>query len=167
MKALLLVVLVVLSLFANAPAMADTAGYPTEDNPTFLFDYPSDWELKRGEDDTDFLTLSGPSGVLVQLRAIADNQAERSEAAASTVSYLKENYSELELTGEAEFRSPGLAGSMIAGSGLDSDKVPVVFAAFFLPLPSGDFVYASLIASRDDKVGKDAAGALMDSIRAP
>jgi hypothetical protein len=167
MKTLLRLVVVVSSLFAIAPAMADTAGYPTEDNPTFLFDYPSDWELERGEDDTDFFTLSGPTGVLVQLRHIADNQAERSEAAASTVSYFKENYSELELTGEAEFGSPGMAGSMIVGSGLDSDKVPVAFAAFFLPLPSGDFVYASVIASRDDKVGKDAAGALMNSIRAP
>lgn len=167
MKALLRVVSVVLSLFVIAPVMADTAGYPTEDNPTFLFDYPGDWELKRGQDDTDFLTLSGPAGVLVQLRSIPDNQSERREAAASTVSYLKENYSELELVGEAEFGSPGPAGSMIVGSGLDSDKVPVVVAAYFLPLPSGDLVYMSLVASRDDKVGKDAAGALMNSIRAP
>ena len=41
------------------------------------------------------------------------------------------------------------------------------FAAYFLPLPSGDLAYMSMVANMDDKTGKDAAGAVMQSIRAP
>ncbi len=167
MNALLRVACVVLSLTAAAPAVAETAGYPTDKNPKFMFDYPGDWELKRGEDDGDFLTLNGPAGVLVQLRFVPANQSERTEAAASTVTYLKGNYTEVSLVGESEFGSPGPAGSMLVGSGLDSERVPVVFAAYLLPLPSGDSAYMSLVANTDDKTGKDAAGAVMQSIRAP
>ncbi len=156
----------VISLTLTNPAVAETLGYPNKEKPSFLLDYPEEWAMVPGENPGDYVSLASPSGVSLQLRTVDGSESVMDQVIAENVQFLQDNFTKVEL-GEAKDinTEDGLTGSLLQGTGVDSDKKAVNFSIFFVTLPDGKVADIWYSAFKGDAEGSKAAAAVLDSFR--
>lgn len=166
MKALLFAASVcAMSFFAATPATAETLGYPGMENASFIIDYPDDWEMAPGESLGDYVSLTSPSGVTLQLRTVPATETAIDEAVAENVKFLEETFTNVQLGDAEEVESGGLSGSLVLGSGIDAEKQAILFAMYFIALPDGKMAEIWYAAFKGDTKGTAAASAILNSFR--
>ena len=156
------------SLTLTNPAAAETLGYPNVEKASFLLDYPDDWAMVPGDNAGDYVSLASPSGVSLQLRTVAGSESAMDQVVAENVQFLSDNFTQVEL-GDAQDidTEAGLTGSLLQGTGVDSDKKAVNFSIFFVTLPDGKIADIWYSAYKGDVEGSKAAAAVLDSFRTP
>jgi hypothetical protein len=161
------VLLLCASLFATSPLTAETLAYPGPDNASFLIDHPADWEVEPGEEVGDYVTLTGPTGAVVQLRTMPGDEEAVKQAVQDSMAFIEENFSNVKMGEQRSFEHLGMKTWMVGGKGDDADGEAVVFLMYLFALPDGniaDIWYSVQVA---DKEGMDEATQVLGSFRAP
>ena len=160
--------LFVISLTFTNPADAETLGYPNMEKASFLLDYPDDWAMVPGDNAGDYVSLASPSGVSLQLRTVAGTESVMDQVIAENVQFLADNFTNVEIGDAKDIDTDGgLTGSLVQGTGVDSDKKAVNFSIFFVTLPDGKIADIWYSAFKGDIEGSKAAAAILDSFRTP
>jgi len=168
MKSLLLAsMLFAAGLFAAGPVAAKTLAYPGPDNASFLVDHPGNWEVTPGEEVGDYVTLTGPTGVNVQLRTIPGTESAMQEAIEANAEFLDETFSEVKLNEPENLEHRGLTTLAVSGGGIDGDGNAVGFVMYYIALEDGNIGEIWFSVMGDDKPGFDAAMKVLDSFRVP
>lgn len=155
-----------LALLAGS-ARAELMAYPTSAKPSFLIDMPKNWELTQGEEEGDYVDVTGPTGVVLSFRTIPGSEKAMNGAIKESIEWLNENYSNVELDDPEDSEQNGLSGFYATGSGADEDGNAVVFGMAWYALPNGKIGEIWFAADPGDKAGITAAGKILDSFRAP
>jgi len=111
---------------AVAQAETKTLHYPTQDASMFSIDAPADWKVSEIEEVGDFGSLESENGSILQFRAIEceneeDAKAEIDSISESTVKFLEENYTDIELGDVAESEMQGAAAFEVSGTAKDKE----------------------------------------------
>lgn len=168
MKSLLLVpLLFAASLFAAGPIEAKTLAYPGPDNASFLIDHPADWEVEPGAEVGDYVTLTGPTGVNLQLRTIPGSETAMDDALAESFKFLEETFSNVEMKDPETLDHRGLTTMAVAGKGVDGEGQETGFVMWYVALNDGNIAEIWFSVFRDDKPGFEAAMQVLNSLRTP
>ncbi len=168
MKSLLVAAsLLCCSLTFSGSAQAETLAYPSTDKASFIVDYPDDWEMVPGENVGDYVSLTSPSGVSLQLRTIPGTEKAIDETVAENVKFLEETFTNVELGDAQDIEAGNLSGSLLKGSGTDSEKQAINFAIFLVALPDGTMADIWYAAFKGDNKGGQEAAAILNSFRTP
>ena len=161
---LLAACLFAISAFAPAPTRADTLAYPSPDAASFAVDYPSNWEMEPAAEVGDFVTLTGPTGVVVQIRTVPGTEAALGEAIEAGAEHLGEAFSDVVLD-EPQAIEGEHPGSLVVGHGVNEDGAKVAFAMFYVAIPDGNIAEIWYAVEQGDEAGGKAAEAVLDSFR--
>lgn len=168
MKALVFAsTLLAFSLTASTPVAAGTLSYPSADKASFVIDYPDTWEMEPGENVGDYVSLSSPSGVTLQLRTLPGTDDAMDELTSESLKFFGETFTKLEFSDPQELEVRGLKGTLLKGSGVDTEKQEVNFAMLLVALPDGNLADIWYAAFKGDAEGSKEAAAIMDSFRTP
>jgi hypothetical protein len=107
--------------FLATQARAGTLAYPTADKPSFLIDLPDDWKLTPGENEGDYIDVTGPTGAVISFRTIPGSDKAMQNAIAESDAFLKENYDNVKVNDAKEDEQRGLKGFFADGSGVEKD----------------------------------------------
>lgn len=154
-------------LLAAGAASAETVGYPSADKPSFLVDYPANWEMTPGEGEGDYVTLMSPEGTTLMMRTIPGTKESMEQAVKDNYEYLGENYTDLQLSDPTDSQHRGLTGFYATGAGKDSDGTKTLFGMAWYALNDKEIGEIWFAAAEGDKAGIDAAGKVLESFRAP
>lgn len=154
-------------LFGATSAIADTTVYPSAEHPSFLVDHPANWTLEPGEEVGDYMTLTGPTGVVVQFRTIPGSASAIDDALEETREYLESTFTDVELGDAETTKHRGLDLTMVSGAGLDEDGQAIGFTIAFLFLKDGNIAELWFAVADGDDQGAAAAEQVLDSFRAP
>jgi hypothetical protein len=157
---------VVLSL-GGLQAQAKSLAYPGPDNASFLIDHPADWTVEPGEEVGDYVTLTGPTGVVLQLRTIPGDESAIEEALEDNRKFISETFSNVKIGDAEELKQGKLSGFYASGAGLDEDKAAIGFSMAFFALDDGNIAEIWFSVHADDQAGADAAGKVLNSLRTP
>lgn len=146
---------------------AATLAYPSSANASFLIDYPQDWEVEPGDDVGDYVTLNGPTGVVVQLRTIPGDESALEDAIEDTVEHIRKSYTQVQLGDSAEVEHRGMSGFYLSGGGVDADAGPVGFGMSFYALDDGNIAEIWFVILAGDDAGAQQASQVIDSLRTP
>lgn len=166
-SSLLMSLLFAASLFAVSPLAAKTLAYPGPDNASFLVDHPANWDVEPGAEVGDYVTLTGPSGVNVQLRTIPGNESAMEDALAASFEFLQETFSDVEMQDPQTLEHRGLTTMAVSGAGVDSDGEAVGFVMYYIALNDGNIAEIWFSVMNGDESGFDAAMKVLDSFRTP
>jgi hypothetical protein len=155
------------SLFASGSVAAATLAYPGPDNASFLIDHPADWAIEPGDEVGDYVTLAGPSGVVVQIRTIPGDESAIDDAIKDTVAYIKETFTDVTLGESEKIEHAGMTGFYASGAGVDSEKSAIGFSMAFFALNDGNIAEVWFAVDASDDAGAAAAGKVLDSLRTP
>lgn len=167
MKSASWILLLCACLFAASPLLAKTLAYPGPNNASFVIDHPADWEVEPGEEVGDYVTLTGPTGAVVQLRTMPGDEAAVKQAVQDSVDFIEESFSEVKMGEPETLEHRGMKTWMVGGKGKDEDGEPVVFLMYLIALSDGniaDIWYSVQVA---DQKGMDAAAKVLGSFREP
>lgn len=153
-------------LLVGSSAGAATLAYPSSDSPSFIIDHPSNWEMEPGENVGDYVTLTSPTGAVLQLRTIPGTEKAMNDAVQENVDYLGETFSNVEM-GEPQELKGKLEGSVITGGGKDADDQDVGFAIYFIGLPDGRIAEIWYAVVKGDQASHKAAVEILNSFRTP
>ena len=153
-------------LFAH-PVLAETMAYPSADNASFLIDHPSNWEMEPGENVGDYVTLTGPTGVVVQFRTIPGSESAIADAIEESRKYLQETFDDVSLEEPESSQHRGMEMLSVVGAGVDKDGQAVGFSMAFFALDDGNIAELWFAVVAGDDAGADAAGKVLDSFRTP
>lgn len=168
MKSLLLIpLLFAASLFAVGPIEAKTLAYPGPDNASFIIDHPADWDIEAGAEVGDYVTLTGPTGVNLQLRTIPGDQSAMDDALAESFKFLEETFTNVEMKDPETLEHRGLTTMAVAGKGVDGEGQETGFVMWYIALNDGNIAEIWFSVFRDDKPGFDAAMKVLNSFRTP
>jgi hypothetical protein len=111
---------------ASARAESKTLHYPEQDKSMFTIATPDDWKVTEIEEVGDFGSLESENGSILQFRAIEceneeDAKAEIDSISESTVKFLEENYTDIELGDVAESEMQGAAAFEVSGTAKDKE----------------------------------------------
>lgn len=167
MKSVTWVLLLSAVLFAASPLTAKTLAYPSADNASFVIDHPADWEVEPGEEVGDYVTLTGPTGAVVQLRTMPGDQEAVKQAIQDSVDFIEETFSQVKMGEPEALEHRGMKTWMVGGTGKDEDGEQVVFLMYLFALSDGNIadIWYSVLAA--DKEGMDAAAQVLGSFREP
>lgn len=166
MKSLFLAPLVLaVSLFAATPAIAATLAYPGPDNASFMIDHPKDWEVVPGEEVGDYVTLNGPTGVVLQLRTIPGTDSAMEDAITASAEYLNDTFKDVKLDEPKQIDEKGLTALLVTGGGTDTEDQEVGFAMYYIALNDGNIAEIWYAVIKGDKEGHDAAVKILNSFR--
>lgn len=154
-------------LLVAVPVVAATLAYPGPDNASFLLDHPATWEVAPGEEVGDYVTLTGPTGVNLQLRTIPGTESAMGDAIADNATFLEETFSEVKLNDPQTIEHRGLTTMVVSGAGADSDGEVVAFVMYYIALNDGNIAEIWFSVMKDDKAGLAAAMKVLDSFRTP
>lgn len=157
----------VAGLFGAQSVMADTTVYPSAEHPSFLVDHPSNWTLEPGEEVGDYMTLTGPTGVVVQFRTIPGSESAIDDALEDTRAYLESTFTDVVLGDSETTKHRGLDLFMVSGAGLDDEGAAVGFTIAFLALKDGHIAELWFAVTDGDDEGAAAAEQVLNSFRAP
>jgi len=123
----------------TAGAQTQTLHYPTEDESMFTIKAPGDWEVTGIDEVGDFGSLESENGSILQFRALEceneeDLKAEIDTISESTVEFLQENYTDIELGDVQEIQIDGMPAFQLAGDGKDKDGDDVKFVSAIIIL---------------------------------
>jgi len=149
-------------------AFARTLGYPSTEHASFLIDVPQDWEITPAENEGDYVTVTGPTGVVISLRTIAGSADDLKAAIDESSTFLKENYENVQITPPQASTQKGLKGFLQTGSGKDKQGGHEVgFAMAWYDLKDGKIGEVWYVVTKGDDPGRAAAGEVLGSFRAP
>jgi hypothetical protein len=148
-------------------ADAETYAYPGSKSPRFLIDRPSDWQVEPATEDGDYATLSGPTGVQIQVRTLEGSETAVGEAAQDAVGFLKEHFSKPEIVDTATLEHRGMSMSITEAKGIDAEGHPQRIQMYFAQLDPDTLVEIWYAVRLDDRDGQRAAGEVIDSFRRP
>jgi hypothetical protein len=154
----------------NFAAGTTTLYYPQQPGAMFSIEAPSNWTVGKIDQVGDFGSLESPNGAVLQFRA----QNYDTEAAASqeiesivdsTMTFLQDNYTEINLDDPVDVNAGGQPGTELAGTGKDKDGNPVKFLSAIIVL--GPQSLAEIWAAVDPEGNSDleAATAVLDSFK--
>jgi hypothetical protein len=167
MKSALCVLLLSAGLFAAGPAVSATLAYPSADNASFLVDHPDDWTAEPGAEVGDYLSLFGPTGVVVQLRTIEGDEESAKQAALDSIEYIKDTYKSVKMQEPTTLEHRGLTVMQLAGSGVNDEGNPVGFLTYLVALDDGHIAEIWYVVDLADEEGQQAAIKVLDSFRTP
>lgn len=159
--------LLLASLTVSAPLLADTTmAYPSADNASFLIDYPDHWTMEPGESVGDYSTLTGPNGTTLWFRTVDGNKEALQQAMVDTGEWLKEHYTDIEVSDPTPAAQHGLSGFQATAAGTDEDGNRVGFALAWMDLKDGNIGEIAFATFGDEAEVKQ-AGAILNSFRSP
>ena len=166
MKSLFLApLLLAVSLFAATPVIAKAVAYPGPDNARFMIDHPGNWEVVPGEEVGDYVTLNGPTGVVLQLRTIPGTDTAMEDAITASAEYLNETFQNVKLDEPKQIDEKGLTALLVTGAGVDNEDQEVGFAMYYIALNDGNIAEIWYAVIKGDKEGHDAAVKILNSFR--
>jgi hypothetical protein len=157
--------LVATTLFTTGAAKAETIAYPTAEEPSFVLDYPANWEVTHGEEVGDYFGLTGPTGAELWLRTIPGTADDLTTAIGEMAEYLGETYSDVEL-GDPVENDGVIEGFSTTGSG-NSEDGPVGFFVGWYLLGDGNLAEIWYVAEEGDQAGAGQAQTILRSFRIP
>lgn len=154
-------------LLTAGAAGAETVAYPSPEKPSFLVDYPANWEMTPGEGEGDYVTLMSPEGATLMMRTIPGTKESMEQAVKDSYEYLGENYTDLQLSDAADSNHRGLTGFYATGAGKDEEGTQMRFGMAWYALNDKEIGEIWFAAAESDKAGIAAAGKVLESFRAP
>jgi hypothetical protein len=151
----------------SVSADAETYAYFEAKSPRFLIDRPADWQLEPATEDGAYVTLSGPTGVQIQLRTLEGSKTAVDEAAQDAIGFLKEHFSKPEIVDTASLEHRGMSMSITEAKGIDAEGHPKRIQMYFAQLDPDTLVEIWYAVRVDDRDGQLAAGEVIDSFRRP
>jgi len=153
---------VALSALALDPAAAQQRiAYPTADEPIFTITIPDEWELTQAEDLEDYFIVEGPTGALLFFRAIPSTIEESVQ---ESITYLGENFEQLELSEPQEIEMGEFAALVANGTGTDPEEdLACKFGMAWIAYPDGTVAEIWFETLADDAEGSAEAKAILDS----
>ena len=158
-----------LAFCALAPARADASTYAYADatSPRFLLDSPVDWQAEPAKEDGDYVTLSDPTGVQIQMRTLAGTKESVDRAAQDAIGFLKVHFAQPEIVDAAVMEHRGMSVSVTEAKGIDAEGHPKRIQMYFAHLDPETLVEIWFAVRVDDRDGQLAAGEVIDSFRKP
>ena len=123
----------------NFAAGTTTLYYPQQPGAMFSIEAPSNWTVGKIDQVGDFGSLESPNGAILQFRAqnydTEDAASKEIESIVdSTMTFLQDNYTEINLDDPVEVTAGGQPGTELAGTGKDKDGNPVKFLSAIIVL---------------------------------
>lgn len=167
MKSATWVLLLCVSLFAASPLTAKTLAYPGPENASFVIDHPADWEVEPGEEVGDYVTLTGPTGAVVQLRTMPGDEEAVKQAVQDSMAFIEETFSDVQMRDPKSVEHRGMKTWMVGGTGKDADGEPVAFLMYLFALADGNIADIWYSVQLADQEGQAAAAEILESFRTP
>ncbi len=164
-KRLSIAALLAAGLLAAPFISAETLAYPSTDDASFLIDYPPTWEMTPGETTGDYTTLLGTAGTTLMFRTVPGEDAK--EAVESSIEYVFENYTEVNLSEPKESNHRGLTGLMLGGTANDKEMGKMKIGMAFYKLDESTMGEIWFAAPQDDQEGIAEAVEVLNSFRPP
>lgn len=166
----LLTLLILCTALAMQPSWArglTQVYYPTQDQAQFTVAIPSDWELTpQGEEGAeDYFEIEGPNGLELSFRVVPGANIDK--AVKDHIEYLRENFTEIELGDSKETKINGMDAIILPAKGLDEDEVARDLGAGWFQLRGGAVGELWYNVEVSDSAGKNAATAVLNSLRIP
>ena len=154
----------------NFAAGTTTLYYPQQQGAMFSIEAPSDWTVGKIDEVGDFGSLESPNGAILQFRA----QNYDSEDAASkeiesivdsTMTFLEDNYTEINLDDPVDVIAGGQPGTELEGTGMDMDGNPVKFLSAIIVLGPQSLAEIWAAVFPEGNSDLEAATAVLDSFK--
>ena len=154
----------------NFAAGTTTLYYPQQPGAMFSIEAPSNWTVGKIDQVGDFGSLESPNGAILQFRAqnydTEDAASKEIESIVdSTMTFLQDNYTEINLDDPVEVTAGGLLGTELAGTGKDKDGNPVKFLSAIIVLGPQSLaeIWAAVVPEGNSDL--EAATAVLDSFK--
>jgi hypothetical protein len=154
----------------NFAAGTTTLYYPQQPGAMFSIEAPSNWTVGKIDQVGDFGSLESPNGAVLQFRAqnydTEDAASKEIESIVdSTMTFLQDNYTEINLDDPVEVVAGGQPGTELAGTGKDKDGNPVNFLSAIIVLGPQSLaeIWAAVVPEGNSDL--EAATAVLDSFK--
>ena len=142
--------------------------YPTTDEPSFVVDVPSDWELTKAEEQGDYFHLDGPTGAVFSMRTIPGSEDALAESMKNCLSNVGEKFDDIELGDAQDWTPSGMTGFYAVGDAKEKSSGKNVRLAFaWCALPNDQIAELWFVTDADDTQGMDQANKIVNSLQAP
>jgi hypothetical protein len=154
----------------NFAAGTTTLYYPQQPGAMFSIEAPSNWTVGKIDQVGDFGSLESPNGAILQFRAqnydTEDAASKEIESIVdSTMTFLQDNYTEINLDDPVEVTAGGQPGTELAGTGKDKDGNPVKFLSAIIVLGPQSLaeIWAAVLPEGNSDL--ESATAVLDSFK--
>ena len=154
----------------NFAAGTTTLYYPQQPGAMFSIEAPSNWTVGKIDQVGDFGSLESPNGAVLQFRAqnydTEDAASKEIESIVdSTMTFLQDNYTEINLDDPVEVTAGGQPGTELAGTGKDKDGNPVKFLSAIIVLGPQSLaeIWAAVLPEGNSDL--ESATAVLDSFK--
>ena len=154
----------------NFAAGTTTLYYPQQPGAMFSIEAPSNWTVGKIDQVGDFGSLESPNGAILQFRAqnydTEDAASKEIESIVdSTMTFLQDNYTEINLDDPVDVTAGGQPGTELAGTGKDKDGNPVKFLSAIIVLGPQSLaeIWAAVLPEGNSDL--DTATAVLDSFK--
>ena len=154
----------------NFAAGTTTLYYPQQPGAMFSIEAPSNWTVGKIDQVGDFGSLESPNGAVLQFRAqnydTEDAASKEIESIVdSTMTFLQDTYTEINLDDPVEVTAGGQPGTELAGTGKDKDGNPVNFLSAIIVLGPQSLaeIWAAVVPEGNSDL--EAATAVLDSFK--
>ena len=154
----------------NFAAGTTTLYYPQQPGAMFSIEAPSNWTVGKIDQVGDFGSLESPNGAILQFRAqnydTEDAASKEIESIVdSTMTFLQDNYTEINLDDPVEVIAGGQPGTELAGTGKDKDGNPVKFLSAIIVLGPQSLaeIWAAVLPEGNSDL--ESATAVLDSFK--
>lgn len=154
----------------NFAAGTTTLYYPQQQGAMFSIEAPTNWTVGQINEVGDFGSLESPDGAVLQFRAqnydTEDAASKEIESIVdSTMTFLQDNYTDINLDEPVKVTAGGQPGTELAGTGKDKDGNPVKFLSAIIVL--GPTTLAEIWAAvfPDGNSDLETATAVLDSFK--
>ena len=154
----------------NFAAGTTTLYYPQQPGAMFSIEAPSDWTVGKIDQVGDFGSLESPNGAILQFRAqnydTEDAASKEIESIVdSTMTFLQDNYTEINLDDPVDVTAGGQPGTELAGTGKDKDGNPVKFLSALIVLGPQSLaeIWAAVLPEGNSDL--ESATAVLDSFK--
>ena len=154
----------------NFAAGTTTLYYPQQPGAMFSIEAPSNWTVGKIDQVGDFGSLESPNGAILQFRAqnydTEDAASKEIESIVdSTMTFLQDNYTEINLDDPVEVTAGGQPGTELAGTGKDKDGNPVKFRSAIIVLGPQSLAEIWAAVLPEGNSDHESATAVLDSFQ--
>jgi hypothetical protein len=154
----------------NFAAGTTTLYYPQQQGAMFSIDAPSNWTVGKIDEVGDFGSLESPNGAILQFRAqnydTEDAALKEIESIVdSTMTFLEDNYTEINLDDPVDVTAGGQPGTELTGTGKDEDGNPVEFLSAIIVLGPQSLAEIWAAVFPEGNSDLEAATAVLDSFK--
>jgi ABC-type sugar transport system substrate-binding protein len=139
--------------------------FPTKEKPAFSLVVPDGWDLQPAEEQGGFMSVIGPSGIMLSMRTVSAKGDELKDAEEESVQWVKDNYNEVTMVQEPkETKEAGHDAILLTLSGKDkSDGHKVAIVMELVVLNANTVADIQAFIDAGDKEGVDGIGKIMDT----